>query len=292
MNVKIMSVLLFFTFSFVLLAKEPYRYNLSVCSMFKNEAQYLKEWIEFHKLVGVEHFYLYNNCSNDNYLTVLKPYIMSQEVTLIEWDYSAQSGSWLFIQIDCYSDAAKKAVGETKWLAFLDLDEFLMPVSHNDIRLLLKKYEAYGGICVNWQLYGTSFVEQVPDNKLQIEALLLKSDTNYKLNGRYKSIVRPERVQRCKSPHYFIYHEPYFHVSTTKERVRSLFIGPYTDVLRINHYWCRDEQYFREYKIAKRREWGDENELLMERYHALNQIKDDCMLRFVPLLRKAIGFVP
>ena len=36
-------------------------YDLSVCAIFKDEASYLKEWIEYHKLVGVQHFYLYEN---------------------------------------------------------------------------------------------------------------------------------------------------------------------------------------------------------------------------------------
>ncbi len=34
---------------------------MSLCAIFKDEADYLREWIEFHRIVGVEHFYLYNN---------------------------------------------------------------------------------------------------------------------------------------------------------------------------------------------------------------------------------------
>lgn len=30
------------------------KYALAVCSIFQNEAAYLPEWIEFHKLVGVQ----------------------------------------------------------------------------------------------------------------------------------------------------------------------------------------------------------------------------------------------
>ena len=37
------------------------KYKLSICAIFKNEANYLKEWIEYHRMVGVEHFYLYNS---------------------------------------------------------------------------------------------------------------------------------------------------------------------------------------------------------------------------------------
>lgn len=34
-----------------------YSVYLAVCAIFRDEAPYLAEWIEFHRLVGVEHFY-------------------------------------------------------------------------------------------------------------------------------------------------------------------------------------------------------------------------------------------
>ncbi len=60
---------------------------LAVAAIFRNEAPYLAEWIEFHRLVGVEKFYLFNNLSADEYLTVLQPYIDDDIVELIEWPH-------------------------------------------------------------------------------------------------------------------------------------------------------------------------------------------------------------
>lgn len=34
----------------------PDRYYLAAAAIFQDEAPYLKEWIEYHKLIGVEHF--------------------------------------------------------------------------------------------------------------------------------------------------------------------------------------------------------------------------------------------
>ena len=61
------------------------KYKVAICAIFKNEALYLKEWIEYHKIVGVEHFYLYNNNSEDNYEAILAPYIQDGTVTLTQW---------------------------------------------------------------------------------------------------------------------------------------------------------------------------------------------------------------
>jgi len=58
---------------------KPY---LSICGIYRDEAFYLREWIEFHRLVGVERFYLYDNFSEDNHREVLAPYIESGIVVL------------------------------------------------------------------------------------------------------------------------------------------------------------------------------------------------------------------
>ena len=48
---------------------------LSITAVLQNEAPYIKEWIEYHRLVGVERFYIYDNESTDNVKEILKPYI-------------------------------------------------------------------------------------------------------------------------------------------------------------------------------------------------------------------------
>ena len=45
--------------------------ELAVCAIFRDEAQYLDEWLTFHHGVGVERFFLYNDRSTDDYRTPL-----------------------------------------------------------------------------------------------------------------------------------------------------------------------------------------------------------------------------
>src|SRR5436190_22744853 len=85
MNIKSIICLIVF---FVLIPTKAHQYNLAVCAMFQNEARFLKEWLEFNILIGVEHFYLYNNYSTDNYLEILQPYIDAGIVDCIGWPYS------------------------------------------------------------------------------------------------------------------------------------------------------------------------------------------------------------
>jgi glycosyltransferase involved in cell wall biosynthesis len=50
-------------------------YYLSVLSIFKNETMNLKLWLEHYLWQGVGHFYLIDNGSTDNPLSILQEYI-------------------------------------------------------------------------------------------------------------------------------------------------------------------------------------------------------------------------
>ncbi|HCJ08065.1 MAG TPA: glycosyltransferase family 92 protein [Lachnospiraceae bacterium] len=126
------------------------KYKVSICAIFKNEAPYLKEWIEFNHIIGIEHFYLYNNNSDDDYISILQPYISSGLVTLVQWPKNQA-------QMECYNDCIVKYRSETQWLGFIDIDEFIVPIEMNNIYEFLKPFEKNrGSVKIYWKMYGTS----------------------------------------------------------------------------------------------------------------------------------------
>ncbi len=269
-----------------------YQYDLCICSVFQNEAPYMKEWIEFHKLMGVQHFYLYNNLSQDDYLTVLKPYIENGEVELVEWPFEGTNEqNWVEIQRAALNDATKIACGKTKWLSVLDLDEFLFPVHAENLITFLKDYEDCAGITINWQHYGTSYVKSIPENKLMIETLLLRAPRYYHWNSFIKSIIRPEYAEDWSSVHHVDYKSGYSQVNSDKVPFYGMW-APYivADKIRINHYWVRDEYYFLNVKVPRRAKWGVNYAEMMRRVEEMNKEKDEVLLKFVPELRRKLGY--
>ena len=65
---------------------ERWTHELSVCAIFRDQAPYLAEWVEFHLLSGVQHLYLYNHKSVDNATDELAPYVRAGLVDLHQWD--------------------------------------------------------------------------------------------------------------------------------------------------------------------------------------------------------------
>jgi Glycosyltransferase family 92 len=283
-------LMIFFLLSFPICRAE-YRYNLAICAIFQDEAPYLKEWIEFHRLIGFEHFYLYNHRSQDNYREELSPYIESglvelKNVNKIATDIEVFNP----LQCKCYTECLIQARGACKWLAFIDIDEYLFPVERQSLLVVLQEYEKYGGVGVNWRVFGSSRVWKILPNQLLIEALTRCTVKNYRLNNYIKSIVRPERTSHYVHPHIPIFYGEYFAVNTDRlpvEGMKSTYVQ--TNKLQINHYWTRDGQYFYEKKIQRQKQWGG-TPIPQEIIPKVNEEEDDLILRYVPALKEAMGF--
>lgn len=102
--------------------KNLFLHDLAVVTILKNEGPYLKEWLDYHLLAGVDHFYLYDNESTDNQTEVVKPYV---EAGLV--DYFSMPGESM--QFAAYNDAIKRFKFHCRYMAFIDADEFVYPKS-------------------------------------------------------------------------------------------------------------------------------------------------------------------
>lgn len=211
---------------------------LSIGAIFKNEKQYLKEWIEYHLLIGIERFYLYDNESTDNPLEVLEPYIKKGLVI-----YKQILGSAM--QIPVYNDVISKSKNETKWLALIDLDEFIVPKETKKLKDFLKKYEKYPSLCINWINFDSNGFKSKPEGLVVENYTRVYLDDNHPENLHIKTILQPSQVLSCNNPHYAFYRNFKFGVNENYKKV----FGPFTKQnsvkkIQINHYCSKSlEEY-------------------------------------------------
>ena len=113
----------------------------------------MKEWIEHYKLHGADHIYLIDDFSDDDYLPILQPYIDSGYVTLFKSDVAERfSGRQIQITNKYLLPVAK----ESKWIAQVDVDEFLYSPKVIDLKEVLRKYEDYGRVITNWVWFNSN----------------------------------------------------------------------------------------------------------------------------------------
>lgn len=102
-------------------------YSISIMCIFKNEHDYIDEWIEYHKSQGIEHIYMY--CNDPNFSNY--PFIFNNKyknfITVIDWVNKKNQGP-MTIQRQAYTHCVKNYSEQTQFLLMLDLDEFLVPI--------------------------------------------------------------------------------------------------------------------------------------------------------------------
>ncbi|MCM1265027.1 MAG: glycosyltransferase family 92 protein [Candidatus Gastranaerophilales bacterium] len=211
----------------------------SIAAIFKDEPD-LIEWIEYHRLAGVERFYLYDNESANNYEEILNDYISTGIVV-----YKKIPGRCM--QKPAYKDALCRYKNETEWLAIIDLDEYIVPVQQNDIKDVLKEYDKYCGLVVNWVMFDSNGIEKRQKNKTVIDTFT-RVHKNYQepINQTIKSIVKPSKVRYINSVHACIYKNNELAVDENFNKMSGelVFKTKKTSIkkIRINHYHCKSKE--------------------------------------------------
>jgi len=207
------------------------KYFLSLLCIIKDE-RYLEEFIIYNYILGVEHFYIYDNESKNPITSRLKHPFFKKICTIIPFPGKVQ-------QINAYHDCLEKVRNLTKWLIIVDGDEFILPKKHKTLRDFLKEYDDYDAIGINWMMYGSSF-----HNKIQPGFLI----NNYNYcegiqNPHIKTICKPNQVLEFLTPHHVKLKNPEKYVDPHKRLITGPFNKqPTLDIIQINHYWGKSEE--------------------------------------------------
>jgi len=173
-------------------------YYFTIGAVFKNESHILKEWIEHYLYHGIEHIYMINDNSTDEFLDILQPYLQNNTVTLYNAGiYDYKGGSWP--QAEYYNKYFLKHLNETKWFGIFDLDEFLYSPKHLDLKIPLKDFEDKHQLQINWVHFGSNGFKEQPNGV--VNNFLLRGEYNSINNGpngkynSYKSIINSNYSQ-------------------------------------------------------------------------------------------------
>ena len=221
------------------------RVYLSASTIYRDAAAYLAEWIEFHRIVGVERFFLYDNGSSDEHRDVIAPYIADGTVVLHEWSmpFMGEGGRGL-AQLRAFDHALHEHREDSRWIAFLDIDEFVFSPTSEPVAALLPEYEPHPALCVSRAEYGQS------EDGTRAEGLVIESVTHRRrvpADGwtRVKSIVDPGRAVRAISSHTFLYRdgEPVDENLRPVDQYDRSGLKPASwSRFRINHYASRSKE--------------------------------------------------
>ena len=258
------------------------RNYLSACLCFKDSASYLAEWLGFYTALGVEHFFLYDNESADDYEEVVAPYVWAGKATVIHYPGRG-------IQHAVYSHCLRFFGATTRWLMFCDDDEFLFPVQNTALPSVLERYEQFGGVAAAWMLYGSSGHWTRPRG-LVIENYAMRAALP---DHHVKCIIDPARTVRpLVVGHHFECVAGHFIVDENGEPMRGpLHLRPTAAILRINHYLTKSRSEMNERRRRIQVNTGRLSSLSIEEWCRLeatwNQVRDPIAARYGDAVREA-----
>lgn len=132
--------------------------KIAVLTIAKNEAKYIKEWIDYHRDLGVDRFFIINNDEPDN--DEMQNIITENNKNdIIQMRIPGAAGlAKIGMQEGAYNAVLNQVIrrhNDIKWLAVIDIDEFLH-LGGMKIKDYLNqdKFNDTDVIHLNWRLYG------------------------------------------------------------------------------------------------------------------------------------------
>ena len=269
--------------------KNLFLYDLAVVAILKNEGAYLKEWLDYHLLAGVDHFYLYDNDSTDNQAAVVAPYV---EAGLV--DYLPAHGKAM--QYVVYNDAVKRFKFQCRYMTFIDGDEFIFPRTGQSIVELVDEILSHSpnaaGVIINWQFFGSNGHETADLSRGVLERFTRRANTDWHTvtndkisvgNFYWKSVINPRLAD-------FVHNAHSVYCFNNLSCVNSEGIIDYdsaekhivaADKIVVNHYSVKSREEY----IAKKnrgRAAAESHRLFMEDFslYDRNEVFDDGILKY------------
>ncbi|MEL7140285.1 MAG: glycosyltransferase family 2 protein [Pseudomonadota bacterium] len=277
--------------------REGARDGIAIAAIFKDEAPYLEEWIEFHALLGVRAFFLYDNGSTDGSAALLEAGGFSAEVTRLPWwSFDGMQGTQQLAHAHMLGNFA----ADFRWVAFIDVDEFLMPAEGESLPATLERFQHLPCVSLPWICFGPNGHKVRPEGLViesYTERAALPHDPRQFSLLRFKSIVDPAAVIRAGTHHFglkglgSVFMNEAGETASPEEARREGF--PRSEHLRLHHYFTRSEAEL-EAKLDKGRV-SKNGEIDRSTYprrmaqFALSTHCDEAALRFAPAVKARLA---
>lgn len=205
--------------------------------MVKDEDIYIEEWLNYHRKIGFQHFYIYDNNSSNPIQTIINN---TNDITFIEWKDS---------ETDRHKRAFRHCLKNYKnaahWIACIDIDEFIVLKEANNINIFLNDYDEHGGLSINQLIFGSSGHIETPTGNV-LDNYTHRAHHSFNPHEVVKTIVNTKYVNedvftRELGLHNFAYNDNYS-VNGNFEKIIGYRHTPHYTKIQLNHYFIKSEE--------------------------------------------------
>lgn len=131
--------------------------KIAICAIVKNEHRYLEEWTQYNLDVGFDEVWIGEDYTSDSHKSITDKFD-SNKVHLVKVeDYLPKDNNRnkCSDQIQYYDAFLQKHRNDFDWIAFFDIDEFLV-LEKESLKDFLNDYKDYEGVVLAWKYYTAS----------------------------------------------------------------------------------------------------------------------------------------
>ena len=176
----------------------PGREGVAIVLIVRNEGRHIAEWARFHHHAGVRHFLVYDNGSTDDTLAQIRSALPADALTVIPWAqrrFRTLRDREIHNQVLAYAHAALNFGAGFRWFAFIDVDEFLIPVTAASIPEALEPLGEQAQVSLPWHMFGRCGHDAPPAGGVLRNYLYRAADPYGLKHGlNFKCLVDPSRL--------------------------------------------------------------------------------------------------
>ena len=213
--------------------------NIALFACAKNEHDYIYEWIYYHLKIGFDHIYICDTSDDNNMKSCT--FNTDPRITILHEPLHGKSFGPL--QPEFYTKYNNEIFkSKYKWCAFIDVDEFIVPKTHANIKNLLNSINFdIGSLGINWVLFGNNNKE----NKEKIPVIKRFTRCKNIYDRHVKSIVNTNSVHYFNNPHFAFLSQG----NQVNEKGKQYNKGPWqenssVDLIQINHYVVKSTEEY------------------------------------------------
>jgi len=148
------------TFSKGKIESEKLNNALAIGAIFRNEFEYILEWLAWHQMAGFDNFYIADNGSIDGSRELLEALSDAKQINMI-YQPTFKNISEGNAQLKAYARISQLFLDNVEAILFIDADEFLTHESMIDgaeYRLLVDLFNnpKIAMVGINWRMFGSS----------------------------------------------------------------------------------------------------------------------------------------
>lgn len=225
---------------------DPDRDGLVVVLIARNEERHIVDWLTFHALAGARAAIIYDNSSDDDTARLAREF-SGMETHVIPWVTDISLGSApLKRQPLAYAHAICSFGARFRWMTFIDIDEYIVPVHEATITAALEDLEAFSNVSLPWTMFGTSGHVTAPEVPA-VYAYETCAKERHPAFTNYKCIVDPCDVTRVSTHKFWTASMGASTVNDTgaaadNHKMRRSTWFPTAARLQLNHYYTFSEE--------------------------------------------------